>query len=232
MLPQHIAFIMDGNGRWANSKGKPRKYGHKIGTEALKLTVENCAAIGIKAVTFYAFSTENWNRPQDELDALFELIRKFVCKDIDKYSDRNFKVRFIGDLTKIPSDIADKCGEITESSKNNTGMVICIALNYGSVNEVVHAVNNILSQGNKTITEKDLFDNLYTAGIPNPDLIVRTAGEKRLSNFLLLQAAYAELVFVDICWPDFDKSTLDTVIAEYGRRVRHFGGVGAENVKA
>ena len=207
MTPSHIAFIMDGNGRWAERRHMPRKYGHKMGTQTLENVVELAAKYGVKTVTFYAFSTENWTRPKSEIDYLFGIFRKFL-KEIDKYKDKNVKLRFIGNLNGLPEDVADACREMTERTKDNEGLNVVVALNYGSWEEVT---------------------SLYTQGIPFPDLIVRTGGEKRLSNFLLLQSAYAELVFTDVLWPDFDEKAFVDVLDEYSSRVRKYGGLkGAE----
>ena len=228
MTPSHIAFIMDGNGRWAERRHMPRKYGHKMGTQTLENVVELAAKYEVKTVTFYAFSTENWTRPQSEIDYLFGIFRKFL-KEIDKYKNKNVKLRFIGNLNGLPEDVADACREMTEKTKDNDGLNVVVALNYGSWEEVTTAVNRLLSSGKSSVTKNDVVDALYTQGIPFPDLIVRTGGEKRLSNFLLLQSAYAELVFTDVLWPDFDEKAFVDVLDEYSSRVRKYGGLkGAE----
>ena len=228
MTPSHIAFIMDGNGRWAERRHMPRKYGHKMGTQTLENVVELAAKYEVKTVTFYAFSTENWTRPQSEIDYLFGIFRKFL-KEIDKYKNKNVKLRFIGNLNGLPEDVADACREMTEKTKDNDGLNVVVALNYGSWEEVTTAVNRLLSSGKSSVTKDDVVDALYTQGIPFPDLIVRTGGEKRLSNFLLLQSAYAELVFTDVLWPDFDEKAFVDVLDEYSSRVRKYGGLkGAE----
>ena len=228
MTPSHIAFIMDGNGRWAERRHMPRKYGHKMGTQTLENVVELAAKYEVKTVTFYAFSTENWTRPQSEIDYLFGIFRKFL-KEIDKYKEKNVKLRFIGNLKGLPEDVADACLEMTEKTKDNDGLNVVVALNYGSWEEITSAVNRLLSAGKTSVTKEDVVSALYTQGIPFPDLIVRTGGEKRLSNFLLLQSAYAELVFTDVLWPDFDEKTFVDVLDEYSSRVRKYGGLkGAE----
>ena len=231
MTPSHIAFIMDGNGRWAERRHLPRKYGHKMGTEALERTVKAAAEIGIQTVTFYAFSTENWSRPKEEIDYLMDTFRDFLSRK-DEFNEKNYKLVFIGNLGKLPQDIADACRKITEETKKNTALTVVIAMNYGSWEEITSAVNRLLQSGRARVTEKDIVRELYTAEVSFPDLVVRTGGEVRLSNFLLLQSAYAELLFTETLWPDFDKKELKKVIEEYGKRVRKFGGLGGENAKA
>jgi len=228
--PSHIAFIMDGNGRWAKRRGLPRKYGHKMGTEALERTVKAAEELGVKAVTFYAFSTENWSRPQTEVNYLMDTFRDFI-KQRDRYKGENYKIVFIGNLERFPDDIRDACRRLAEETKENDGLLVVIAMNYGSWEEILSAVNRLLSEGRDSVTEADLKAALYTAGIPFPDLVVRTGGEVRLSNFLLLQSAYAELVFTDVLWPDFDKKELIRVIEEFSKRERKFGGAGGSDAE-
>ena len=225
---EHIAFIMDGNGRWAERRLMPRRYGHKMGTKALERTINNCEELGIKFVTFYAFSTENWSRPKEEVDFLFDTFRDFI-KQADKYKNRDCIVRFIGNLDKMPKDIAESCRSLMHDTEFNRGITIVIALNYGSWDEIVCAVNTLCAKGLKEVTEKDIVEALYTRGIPFPDLVVRTGGEVRLSNFLMLQSAYSELLFIDTLWPDFNKKTLLKVISLYNERCRKFGGLGTDN---
>ena len=231
MTPLHIAFIMDGNGRWAERRHLPRKYGHKMGTETLENTVQSAAELGIKYVTFYAFSTENWSRPQAEIDYLFETFRTFL-KKTQKYKKQNYRVRFIGNLSKFPQDIEESCKEMMESTEKNTGLTVVIAMNYGSWEEIVSATNRLIASGKQSVTQEDLVNELYTKDIPFPDMIVRTGGEVRLSNFLMLQAAYSELLFVDTLWPDFDKKALASVVEEYSGRVRKYGGLEEGNAQA
>ena len=228
--PSHIAFIMDGNGRWAKRRGLPRKYGHKMGTEALERTVKAAAELGLKAVTFYAFSTENWSRPQAEVDYLMDTFRDFLDRRKD-YKNNNYRVVFIGNLGRFPSDIADACRRMTEETKDNDGLTVVIAMNYGSWEEITSAVNRLIGQGVSAVTEEDIRNALYTSGIPFPDLVVRTGGEVRLSNFLLLQSAYAELLFTDVLWPDFDKKELIRVMEEFSKRERKFGGAGGSDAE-
>ncbi|MBQ7713165.1 MAG: di-trans,poly-cis-decaprenylcistransferase [Clostridia bacterium] len=229
--PSHIAFIMDGNGRWAKRRGLPRKYGHKMGTEALERTVKAAAELGVKYVTFYAFSTENWTRPQAEIDYLMDTFRDFLKKG-DKYKDDNYKLVFIGNLDRFPSDIADMARSLVDRTKANDGLTVVIAMNYGSWEEITTAINSLIAEKVASVSEEDVKAALYTAGIPFPDLVVRTGGEVRLSNFLLLQSAYAELLFTDVLWPDFDKNELIRVIDEYSKRERKFGGAGGGDAEA
>ena len=229
--PSHIAFIMDGNGRWAKRRGLPRKYGHKMGTEALERTVKAAAELGVKYVTFYAFSTENWTRPQAEIDYLMDTFRDFL-KKCDKYNNDNYKLVFIGNLDRFPSDIADMARSLVERTKANDGLTVVIAMNYGSWEEITTAINSLIAEKVASVSEEDVKAALYTAGIPFPDLVVRTGGEVRLSNFLLLQSAYAELLFTDVLWPDFDKNELIRVIDEYSKRERKFGGAGGGDAEA
>ena len=231
MIPSHIAFIMDGNGRWAERRGLPRKYGHKMGTETLEKTVKSADRIGVKIVTFYAFSTENWSRPQEEIDFLMETFRKFLKKK-DKYKEKNYRVRFIGNLARFPEDIVQSCHEMCDETKDNDGILIVIALNYGSWEEITSAVNRLLDQGKRAITQQEIMESLYTHDIPFPDLVVRTGGEVRLSNFLLLQSAYSELLFFFFFFPDFNEKALKSVISEYENRERKYGGLSKKNVEA
>ena len=222
---KHIAFIMDGNGRWASLRNKTRAYGHRAGTKNLKLVIEECDKIGLEVVTFYAFSTENWKRPKEEIDKLFSYIKKFSDEELNKYSKRNFRTSFIGDLTALPIDVQESLLKVKEGTKNNTGMIINIALNYGSRIEILKAVNELLASSTTNVSEEEFVSHLYTASLPDPDIIVRTSGEKRLSNFLLYQSAYTEFIFVDEYWPDFNKQSFHNVIEEYNRRTRRFGSI-------
>ena len=224
MTPSHIAFIMDGNGRWAERRHLPRKYGHKMGTQALERVVDIAAKYEIKTVTFYAFSTENWSRPQEEVDYLFGIFRKFIS-ELEKYKSKNYRVHFIGNLQKFPDDLAENCKKMVEETKCNTGLNVVIALNYGSWEEITAAVNSLLNSGKKEVVKEDIERALYTRDLTFPDLVVRTGGEVRLSNFLLLQSAYAELIFTDTLWPDFDETAFVNVLKEYSSRVRKYGGL-------
>ncbi len=231
MTPSHIAFIMDGNGRWAERRHMPRNYGHKMGTKALERVVDLAIKYEIKTVTFYAFSTENWSRPQKEIDTLFDIFRNFLS-EIDKYKSKNVKLHFIGNLGRFPQDIADSCAEMTAQTCGNTGLNVVVAMNYGSWEEITSAVNRIVAAGKQTVAEEDVKNALYTAGLSYPDVVVRTGGEVRLSNFLLLQSAYAELIFINTLWPDFDEKEFVGVLNEYASRVRKYGGLKKADAKA
>lgn len=224
-LPEHIAFIMDGNGRWATKRALPRSVGHKYGVTALEKVVDACDKLGIKVVTFYAFSTENWARPQAEIDNIFKMLEKFAKKHKETVKKRDFCVRFIGDMSMLPEKTYTAVSEIINTSKNNKKLVINLAVNYGGRQEIVKAVNYALSSGIKSITLDELSDCMYTAGLPDPDIIVRSGGEKRLSNFLLWQSAYSELIFLDDYWPDFDENTIKKILDEYASRDRRYGKV-------
>lgn len=224
-IPRHIAFIMDGNGRWAKKRLLPRKAGHREGVSALRRMVDECEKAGVEMVSFYAFSTENWTRPQDEIDALFKMVKEFADKHLGEYVKRGLRIMFMGDLTKLPKDTVDSLKKILSEAKDNEGMIVNIALNYGGRDEIVHAVNKIISAGVREINKDVLSDCMYTGGLPDPDVIVRSSGEKRLSNFMLWQAAYSELIFLDEYWPDFDAAVFKKIIEEYSKRDRRYGNV-------
>lgn len=221
---QHIAFIMDGNGRWAERRGMPRRFGHRYGAEAFRKVVKYCGDIGIKYVTVYAFSTENWSRPEKEVQSIMKLLDSYLDECEKSAKEYNIKLRFIGDLSKIESSIADKARHLEEMTKNNS-LVLSIALNYGGKDEIVHAFNNLVLKGKTGITSEDIAYELYTAGIPDPDLIVRTAGEMRLSNFLMWQSAYSEFYFTDTLWPDMSSKDIDKAVEEFYSRQRRYGKV-------
>ncbi len=221
---KHIAFIMDGNGRWAQKRGLEREIGHKFGAEAMKRVIRRCCELGIYSSTFYAFSTENWKRPEKEVKALMKLLGQYLNdlkKDLDKYDVR---YRFIGDMSALSDDLQKGIKEI-EGLSENKKYTVNIALNYGSRSELVYAYNQLARSGKKDITEKDISEVLYTSASPELDFLVRTGGEKRLSNFLLWQAAYAELYFCDILWPDMDTDAVDAAVDEFHKRKRRFGGL-------
>lgn len=224
-IPRHIAFIMDGNGRWAKKRLLPRKAGHREGVSALRRMVDECEKAGVEMVSFYAFSTENWTRPQDEIDALFKMVKEFADKHLGEYVKRGLRIMFMGDLTKLPKVTVDSLKKILSEAKDNKGMIVNIALNYGGRDEIVHAVNKIISAGVREINKDVLSDCMYTGGLPDPDVIVRSSGEKRLSNFMLWQAAYSELIFLDEYWPDFDAAVFKKIIEEYSKRDRRYGNV-------
>ncbi len=225
-IPRHIGFIMDGNGRWATQRGLSRSEGHRQGAEALKKVVKACSQKGIKVVSIYAFSCENWSkRPQAEIKFLFSLITQFVKKEMKDYVKAGYRVRFSGNLSQLPKTTQNAVLKVIDASKNNDGLIVNIALNYGSHQEIVRAVNMILQSGLREIDEQMLEDCLYSAGLPPLDVVVRSSGEKRLSNFMLWQASYSELIFLDKYWPDFNEDTLEDILKEYSNRDRRFGGI-------
>ncbi len=226
ILPTHIAIIMDGNGRWAKKRHLPRTAGHAAGSKTFKEIARYCNKIGIKYLTVYAFSTENWKRPKSEVDNIMNILRDYL-KDTDSFKDENIKLQFIGDRTPLESDLKELMIKAEKDSENATGLVCNIALNYGGRDEIVHAVKSIIAEGVKSddITEQTISDRLYTAGMPDPDYIIRPSGEYRLSNYLIWQSAYAEYWFSDILWPDFKPKHLEEALTEYSKRNRRFGGV-------
>ncbi len=228
-LPQHLAIIMDGNGRWAKQKGKLRVFGHESGTKSVRQTVEACAELGIKHLTLYAFSTENWNRPKLEVDALMRLLVSSLKKELELLVKNNIKLQAIGKLDTLPKKAKKELFEVMEKTKNNTRMTLTLALSYGSREEIKNAVkeicekvkNNIISV--ETIDESIINQHLYTQNLPDVDLLIRTSGEHRISNFLLWQIAYAELYFTNVLWPDFSKEHLYEALINYQNRERRFG---------
>lgn len=226
VLPTHIAIIMDGNGRWAKKRSLPRTAGHVAGAKTFKNIALYCNKIGLKYLTIYAFSTENWKRPEDEVKGLMNLLRDYL-KDAESFKDENIKVNFIGDRTPLAEDIKALMKKNEEGSKDATGLTLNIAINYGGRAEITNAVKKIVNSGVKAedITEDLISQNLYTYGIPDPDLIIRPSGEYRLSNYLIWQSAYAEYWFSDILWPDFTPQHLEKAINDYNHRNRRFGGV-------
>jgi len=230
-MPQHIAFIMDGNGRWAKRKGLPRLVGHNAGTETLKRIVKESKRLGIPYITFYAFSTENWKRPTDEVNGLMNILVKFIQSEIQEIHSNHIKINILGDIEKLPTYAREQVDFATDLTKDNTEMHFNIALNYGGRDEIVQAVKMIVSdvQNHKLeidkIDEKSFASYLYTNGMPDPDLLIRTSGEVRLSNFLLWQLAYSELTFVDVFWPDFDEMAYQKAISDYQNRNRRFGAI-------
>ena len=229
-LPQHIGIIMDGNGRWAKRQGMPRKMGHRQGAKVFSDIAKYCRDIGIPYLTVYAFSTENWSRPKDEVDAIMNLLSEYLA-DVKKHQEENIRLCFLGERTKLRSDLQEQIADIEERSKNNDGVTVNIALNYGGRDEIIRAVRKLAKQcaageiDPDTITESMLSDMLDTSGQPDPDMIIRPSGEKRTSNFLPWQSTYSEFIFMNILWPDFAEADLDAAIAEYHRRNRRFGGV-------
>ena len=226
ILPTHIAIIMDGNGRWAKKRSLPRTAGHAAGSKTFKSIARYCNKIGIKYLTVYAFSTENWKRPKSEVDNIMNILRDYL-KDTDSFKDENIKLEFIGDREPLADDIKELMLKAEADSASATGLHLNIALNYGGRDEIVHAVKRIVAEGTNAedITEQTISEHLYTAGQPDPDFIIRPSGEYRLSNYLIWQSAYAEYWFSDILWPDFGPKDLDRAIEDFSRRNRRFGGI-------
>ena len=226
VLPTHIAIIMDGNGRWAKKRSLPRTAGHVAGAKTFKNIARYCNKIGLKYLTVYAFSTENWKRPRDEVKGIMNLLRDYL-KDAENFKDENIKVNFIGDRTPLAEDIKELMKKNEEGSKNATGLTLNIAINYGGRDEITNSVKKIVNSGVKAedITEDLISQNLYTYDIPDPDFIIRPSGEYRLSNYLIWQSAYSEYWFSDILWPDFTPRHLEKAINDYNHRNRRFGGV-------
>ena len=220
---RHIAFIMDGNGRWAKGRGMPRSYGHKVGAKAFKEAVKYCSTIGLRHMTVYAFSTENWRRPKEEVDAILALLNDYIEEALADLAENDVRIVFLGEKTPFPDPLRKKMEHLEEQSKENS-LILNIAMNYGGRDELLHAANAAIAEGKTTLTEADIDANLYTRLSPPPDLIVRTANERRLSNFLLWQSAYAELYFTHVLWPDFKPKHIDAAIRDFYARKRNFGG--------
>ena len=230
-VPQHVAIILDGNGRWAKSKGMPRNYGHVQGSKNVERICEDAWRLGIKYLTVYAFSTENWNRPKSEVDALMKLLRNYMKTCLKTAAQNDMKVRVIGEKTGLDEDIRKRISELEEATKNNQGLNFTIALNYGSRDEMIRAAKHMAADAAagkldpQSINEEVFTSYLDTHGIPDPDLLIRTSGEQRLSNYLLWQLAYTEMYFTDVAWPDFKKQDLIEAIEVFNNRDRRFGGV-------
>jgi undecaprenyl diphosphate synthase len=228
-LPKHLAIIMDGNGRWAKNQGMLRVFGHEKGTKSVKQTVENCARLGIDFLTLYAFSTENWNRPKIEVDTLMKLLVSSLKKELKTLQSNNIKLNAIGNLDNLPTGVRKELIEVIEKTKANTRMTLTLALSYGARDEIINAVkiisekvkNNIISID--AIEESIINQHLYTQNMPDVDLVIRTSGEHRISNFLLWQIAYAEFYFTDVLWPDFNEDELYKALLSYQKRERRFG---------
>jgi undecaprenyl diphosphate synthase len=236
-LPKHIAIIMDGNGRWAKKHGKPRIFGHRNGVKAVRETTEAAAELGVENITLYAFSTENWNRPQLEVNALMALLVETIRSEVNTLNKNNIRLKAIGDIEKLPTKSYKALMEGIESTKNNTRMTLILALNYSAKWEIIQAVKTIANKlENKQISTADIdektFENeLSTSGIPDPELLIRTSGENRISNFLLWQIAYAELYFTPILWPEFRKEHLYQAIIDFQNRERRFGKTSEQLMK-
>ncbi len=229
-IPQHVAIILDGNGRWAKAKGMPRNYGHVQGAKNVERICEDAYHMGIKYLTVYAFSTENWRRSRDEVDALMTLLRSYMKTCVKTAKKNHMRVRVIGDKTGLAEDIQDSIANLEEESRDQDGLNFTIAINYGSRDEICRAVKRIAEEGIRPeeITEDVISAHLDTAGIPDPDLLIRTSGEQRLSNYLMWQLAYTEFYFTDLPWPDFSKEELSKAIEKYNQRERRYGGVKEE----
>ena len=224
-LPYSVAFIIDGNGRWAKKRGMPRLLGHKAGIKAVENTIDNAEKMGLKQVSFFCFSTENWNRPKEEVDGLFNLFRKFLTDNTLQYKKRDIKFVFCGNREKISQDILDMIDELQSSTKDCKKMTVCLCINYGGRYDIVQAVNKLLAEGKQNVTEEQFSKALLTADLKDPDLIVRTSGEVRISNFMLYQMAYSEFYFTKTYWPDFDQKELEKAIIEFQGRNRRFGSI-------
>ncbi len=230
-IPEHIAIILDGNGRWAKSKGMPRTYGHTVGAKNVETICRAANEMGVKYITMYAFSTENWSRPADEVKALMKLLGEYIKTCMKTAKRDNLRVRFIGDLSKLDDKLKDSIRELTEYSSQFTGLTLTIAINYGSRDEMTRAIRKIANDvkdgkiNSEDISEEVFSGYLDTKDIPDPDFMIRTSGEQRLSNYLLWQLAYAEFYFTPVAWPDFTPDELKKAIEEYDKRNRRFGGV-------
>jgi undecaprenyl diphosphate synthase len=237
-LPAHIAIIMDGNGRWAKRRNLPRAAGHRAGAEAVRITVETCARMGIQVLTLYAFSAENWKRPRTEVDTLWRLLRVYLRKELPKLQESNVRLTAIGRLTALPEVARRELEAAEQATASNHGLRVNLALNYGGRGELVDAVNAILDRarergrlGDLRVDEDMISAHLYTARIPDPDLLIRTSGEMRISNFLLWQIAYAELYVPNVLWPDFKRADLLGAILDYQKRDRRFGGLSGARLE-
>ncbi len=222
-LPRHIAIIMDGNGRWAKKRFLPRTAGHKVGLDTFVDTVDACSDMGIEYLTVYAFSSENWNREQSEVSALMELMSVGITKYEPEMVRKNIRLKLLGDIDRFEDKYRDALRSVESRLQSNTGMTLCICLSYGGRQELVYAVNRLLAEGKTEVTADDISANLYSSGVPDPDLVIRTSGEYRISNFLLWQSAYSEYYFTDTLWPDFDKSELEKALESYSKRERRYG---------
>jgi len=229
-MPRHVAVIMDGNGRWAQKRHLPRIAGHRSGTQSARTTIETCARLKIEALTLYAFTVENWRRPQTEIDFLMQLLREYLKKEMPLLQRNEIRMRFLGRIEELPAAVQNDAREAMEKTAGNKGMVLCVALNYGGLAEIVDAMNAILREHNghgasSRITAEQIAQHLYTEGLPDPDLLIRTSGELRVSNFLLWQIAYAEIFVTDTLWPDFNRARLLEALVEFQKRERRYGGI-------
>jgi undecaprenyl diphosphate synthase len=231
-LPAHIGIIMDGNGRWANRRFLPRVAGHRAGVDSVRTTVETCAMAGIQVLTLYAFSIENWKRPRAEVETLWRLLHFYLGQELDRLSKNNVRLQAIGRVDALPAAVRKELQAVIDATSANTGLTLNLAINYGGRTEIVDAINALIAEASLRgslaslqVSEEDIERHLYTAGQPEPDLLIRTSGEMRISNFLLWQGAYSELYITDTCWPDFSRTDLIEALADYQRRDRRFGGL-------
>jgi undecaprenyl diphosphate synthase len=224
-LPKHIAVIMDGNGRWAKKRSLPRLLGHKQGVKTVKKIVKASSSLGIRVLTLYAFSTENWKRPDSEIKGLFLLILHFLKKELKEFHKNNVRLRILGDLSQFPAEIEKALNDARKLTENNTGLQLNVALNYGARQEILYAFRKMSEKGIKNPTEDEFSEFLYTKGQPDPDLLIRTSGELRISNFLLWQIAYTEIYVTEKLWPDFGEKDLKKAVIEYQSRERRFGSL-------
>ena len=227
-LPKHIAFIIDGNGRWAKRRGLPRMFGHRAGIKTLEENIIECRNLGVDVVSVFGFSTENWNRPQAELDGLFGLFEKFFTNNTIDFMGLGIKVRVMGDYTKFPPHLVDNANALIEQTRDNNKMILNMGINYGGHDDILHAVNNMIKDGVEVVDKKTMENYLYTAGLPAPDFVIRTSGELRISNFMLWQMAYSELYFPKTYWPDFHKKHLYKALKSYQKRNRRYGAIKEE----
>lgn len=224
-VPAHIAIIMDGNGRWAAARRLPRLAGHQAGAKAVKRTIDAAQKLGVRFLTLYAFSTENWSRPQAEIDGLMKLLSQTLSSYAAEAKKNNYRLWVSGTREKLPPAVLAQIDEVVAQTAHHTGLTVNIALNYGARQEIVHAVNALLAQGKKEISMQDISAHLYQPELPDPELIIRTSGEERISNFLLWQAAYSEFYFTPVLWPDFGAEELQKAVSAYQQRHRRFGGI-------
>ncbi|KLO25045.1 MULTISPECIES: isoprenyl transferase [unclassified Marinitoga] len=227
-IPKHIGIIMDGNGRWAKQRGLKRTVGHERGAKVAEDVIQWASDMGIRYLTLYSFSTENWKRPKEEVNFLFSLMVRYLESRLNKIIKENVRVRFTGRIEELPDKVYDVCKRIEEKSKNNTKIDVILAVNYGGRREIVDAVNKLILKKAEKISIEDISNNLYLPDIPDPELIIRTSGEVRISNFLLWQIAYSELYFTDVLWPDFTKEDLEKAIKDFSSRDRRFGGIQSD----
>ncbi len=231
-FPAHIAIIMDGNGRWAQARHRPRVFGHQAGVKTVRRIVEDASEMGVKCLTLYSFSTENWSRPKAEIAALFSLLREYVEQDLQTLHERGVKIRILGSKEGLKPDLISLINRVQTTTSENTNFQLNIAFNYGGRDEFLRATKRAMAAGHteESLTSEVLESFLDTAGLPDPDLVIRTSGEMRISNFLLWQAAYAEFVFTDVLWPDFTRADLEAAISDFQRRDRRFGNLSASEV--